>query len=98
MKLIIEPHMEEIGKGFTGLSTFCGFINLPPPMNVKVFNDMQEKVASTYTYAADGSIKNAANEFISAQGQGNENIEDDIADMCASKLAKTWPLIFKWCC
>ena len=35
--------MKEIGKGFTGLSNFCGFIDLPPPMNVKAFNDMQEK-------------------------------------------------------
>ena len=35
--------MREIGKGFTGLSKFCGFMNLPPPMNVKPFNDMQEK-------------------------------------------------------
>ena len=30
LKLIIEPYMQEIGKGFTGLSNFCGFINLPP--------------------------------------------------------------------
>ena len=29
----------------------------------------------------DGSMKTAANEFIPAQGQGNENIEDDIADI-----------------
>ena len=60
-------------------------MNSPPPMlNVKAFNDMQEKIASTYTYiyyVADGSMKNAANEFIPAQGQGNENIhiEDNIA-------------------
>ena len=68
----------EIGKGFTGLSNFCSFLNLPPPMNVKTFNDMQEKIASAYNYVADGSMKNAANEFIPAQGQGNENNEDDI--------------------
>ena len=44
-------------------------MNSPPPMlNVKAFNDMQEKIASTYTYVADGSMKNAANEFIPAQG------------------------------
>ena len=24
--------MRETGKGFTGLSNFCGFMNLPPPM------------------------------------------------------------------
>ena len=75
----------EIGKGFTGLSNFfCRFMNLPPPMNVKAFNDMQEKIASTYTYVADGSMKNAANEFIPAQGQGNEHIADNIADITVS--------------
>ena len=45
--------MRETGKGFTGLSNFCGFnfMNSPPPMlNVKAFNDMQEKIVSTYTY------------------------------------------------
>ena len=77
--------MREIGKGFTGLSNFCGFMNLPPPpMNAKAFNDMQEKIASTYTYVADGSMKNAANEFIPAQGKGNENIADNIADITVS--------------
>ena len=76
--------VREIGKGFTGLSKFCGFMNLPPPMNVKPFNDMQEKIASTYTYVADGSMKNAANEFICEQGQGNENIADNIADITVS--------------
>ena len=45
---------------------------------------MQEKIASTYTYVADGSMKNAANEFIPAQGQGNENIADNIAVITVS--------------
>ena len=76
--------MREIGKGFTGLSNFCGFMNLLPPMHVKAFNDMQEKIASNYTYVADGSMKNAANEFIPVQGQGNENIADNIADITVS--------------
>ena len=94
IKIILSPAEVSISVQ----QKFTGFKTVPPPMNVKAFNDMQEKVASTYTYAADGSMKNAANEFISAQGQGNENIEDDVADMCVSKLAETWSLIFKWCC
>ena len=53
-------------------------------MNVKAFNDMQEKIASAYTYVADGSMKNPANEFIPAQGEGNENIEDNIPDITVS--------------
>ena len=74
----------EVGKGFTGLSNFYSFLNLPPPINVKTFNDMQEKIASAYNYVADGSMKNAANEFIPAQGQGNENIADNITDITVS--------------
>ena len=53
-------------------------------MNVKAFNEMQEKIASTYTCVAHGSIKNAANEFIPAEGQSNENIADNIADITVS--------------
>ena len=76
--------MRKTEKGFTGLSNFCGFMNLPPPMKVKAFNDMQKKIASTSTYVADGSMKTAVNEFIPAQGQGNENIVDDIPDITVS--------------
>ena len=50
---------------------------------------MQEKIASTYTYVADGSMKNAANEFIPKQGQGNKNIADNIADITVSN-DKSW--------
>ena len=82
--------MREIGKVFTGLSNFCGFMNLPPPMNVKAFNDMQEKITSTYAYVADGSMENAANEFIPEQGQGNENIADNIADIITVSNDGSW--------
>ena len=43
---------------------FCGFMNVPPAINVKPFNDMQDKITSTYTNVEDASTKNAANEFI----------------------------------
>ena len=45
---------------------------------------MQDKIASTYTYVAHASMKNDANEFIPSQGQGNENIADNIADITVS--------------
>ena len=41
--------MREIGKGFTALTNFCGFMNLIPPANFNPLNDMQDNVASTYT-------------------------------------------------
>ena len=34
--------MREIGKGHTALKTFCGFMNMQPPMQIKSFNDMQQ--------------------------------------------------------
>ena len=32
----------EIGKGFTALKSFCGFMNIPPPMTQKSFGDIQD--------------------------------------------------------
>ena len=32
----------EIGKGFTALLSFCGFMNIPPPMTQKSFGDIQD--------------------------------------------------------
>jgi len=33
--------MREIGKGHTSLATFCGYMNMPPPLSRKAFNDIQ---------------------------------------------------------
>ena len=38
-------------------------MNLPPPMNIKAYNDMQEKRASVCKKVAKQSMQNAANEF-----------------------------------
>ena len=37
--------MRKIGRGHTSLSTLCGVMNLPPPINIKAYNDMQERIA-----------------------------------------------------
>ena len=55
--------MREIGRGHTSLSALCGVMNLPPPMNIKAYNDMQEKGVSVYKEVANQSMQNAANEF-----------------------------------
>lgn len=41
--------MREIGKGHTALSTYCGYMNIPEPMNKKAFQDIQEKLHCVYT-------------------------------------------------
>ena len=38
--------MREIGRGHTALKTFCGVMNMPPPMQIISFNEMQQNIAS----------------------------------------------------
>ena len=68
-------------KRFTALTNFCGFMNLPLAINVKPFDDMQDKVASTYTYVNNVSMENAANEFIDAKG---DFVEDKVSYITVS--------------
>ena len=54
----------EIGKGFTALKSFCGFMNIPPPMTQQSFGDIQDNnVISSYKQAAEDNMKNAAAEL-----------------------------------
>ena len=66
--------MREIGRGHTSLSALCGVMNLPPPMNIKAYNDMQEKIALVYKEVANQSMQNAANEFRFKQ-HNDRNVE-----------------------
>ena len=66
--------MREIGRGHANLSALCGVMNLPPPLNIKVYNDMQEKIASVYKEVVNQSMENAANEFRFKQ-QDKRNVE-----------------------
>ena len=38
-------------------------MNLPPPMQSKAFNEMQENLSEAYKQVADVSMQNAADEF-----------------------------------
>ena len=38
--------MREIGRGHTALKTFCGVMNMLPPMQIISFNEMQQNIAS----------------------------------------------------
>ena len=55
--------MKEMEKGHFALGKFCDLMNLPPPMNVKAFKDIQYKIHSIYQRIADAKMKNAADEF-----------------------------------
>ena len=50
-------------------------------MNKYGFNDMQNKVASTYTHVPNASMKNVANEFVHVEG---DSIEDKVANITVS--------------
>ena len=54
--------LREIGKGYTSLKTFCGLMNIPPPMTRKTFLELQTNVAQIYMVAQDAMIS-AANEI-----------------------------------
>jgi hypothetical protein len=55
--------MREIGKGHSVLEKLCGYLNMPPPMNVTVFNDIQKNVFNAYSDVVNSSMNNAADEL-----------------------------------
>ena len=48
--------MKEIGRGQTALKTFCGVMNMPSPMQIISFNEMQQNIASVYQDVANDSM------------------------------------------
>ena len=53
----------EIGKAFASILTFCGFMNIPPPMTRKSFQDIQNSyVIPAYKDAAEKNMNDSASE------------------------------------
>lgn len=57
-------------KVFTRIVQLLWFMNLSSPVNTKpkLFNDIQQKIASIYLNLADDPVKYTANELIDKQG------------------------------
>ena len=53
----------EIGLGHEAVKTFCGMMNMPPPMNKKSYDITSSKLHDTYVQTAQDSMKTAANEI-----------------------------------
>jgi hypothetical protein len=54
----------EIGKGYMGLQTFCGYMNMPPPMAEVTYNDtVKSRLHPTYVDVATQNMKDAAEEL-----------------------------------
>ena len=70
----------EIGKGYSALETFCGIMNMPAPMNVKAFNEMQLKIADAFIKVSKTSMTDAAEEDSIQEGDS----EDSVANITVS--------------
>ena len=79
----------EIGKGYSALETFCGIMNMPAPMNVKAFNEMQLKIADAYLKVSKTSMTDAAEEIRQDSIQEGDS-EDSVANITVS-CDGTWP-------
>ena len=80
--------MREIGESHTALSTFCGLMNLPSPMQSKAFNEMHENLSEAYKQVADVSMQNAANEFRFSEAEREIDLDvsydDRVSDITVS--------------
>ena len=56
--------MKEIGKGLTSLKMLCGYLNMPPPMQIAAFNSLQTIVGKAYETVVTDSMNNAAHELL----------------------------------
>ena len=72
--------MREIGKGHIDLLTFCGLMNLPPPMQSKTFNEMQENLFEAYKQVADVSMQNVANKFRFSEAEREIDLDTSYDD------------------
>ena len=59
--------MREIGKGLNFLKMLCGYLNMPPPMQIVAFNFLQTKKSyetiKAYETVVTDSVNNAAHEL-----------------------------------
>ena len=52
--------LRENGKGYAGLESVCGYMNLVPPMNVNSFNKSMGDIISSYKQCAEDKMNSAA--------------------------------------
>ena len=69
--------MTEIGRGYSSLEKFCGFLNFLSPMQVGAFNETQKNIAKAYVVATES--------MIAAADQLKGNLDDQgITDITVS--------------
>jgi len=69
----------EIGKGHEGMKIFSTIMNMPPPMSLPAYNDINSNLLTCYEAAASASMKNAVSEV---RNEVNPTAaEDEVVDM-----------------
>ena len=69
----------EMWKGHVDIETFCGYMNMPPPMNKTTYQDSIKEIHSAYTKTAEDSMKAAAldlREIVVDDGDDNDRISN----------------------
>ena len=56
--------MKKIGKGLTYLKMLCGYLNMPPPLQIARFNSLQNIDGKAYETVITDSMNNAAHELL----------------------------------
>ena len=74
----------EIGKGHKGLQTFCGYMNMPPPMADVTYNEtVNSRLYPAYVDVARQNMKDAAEELCrEVSEEYDENTVCDTAVSC----------------
>ena len=86
----------EVGKGHNGIETFCGYMNMPPPMQENAYNDLvKDTILPIYKEVLTNDILEAANDLHSSvhvdkdQTIDNDCSDDEVLDIAAS-FDGTW--------
>jgi len=77
----------EIGKGHEDMKTFTAFMNMPPPMHHKTYNELNSVLLDAYEKTATKSMENAAVE--TRQIENPTSLETDIVD-CQVGIDGSW--------
>ena len=67
--------------GYDSIKTFCGVVNMSPPMNKTAFQKSSKSIRNVYLETADLSMEQAAREVKEAVFK-DDFVEDAVVDTC----------------
>ena len=77
----------EIGKGFSAMETFCGFMNMPNPMSKTTYGDKSPLIHDAYLSVCQKSMSDASTEI---RKQLQENFNSDALSDIDVSLDGSW--------